>query len=76
MLGLVLVFLRLPLAKCCPDNKLSQISNIVLICATVVVFSYIFIQSERLFERFWIDGTLLGDRAGNEKLIDHIIAGI
>jgi len=48
----------------------------VLICATVAVFSYIFVQSERLFEQFWIDGTLLGDRAGNEKLIDYIIAGI
>ena len=76
MLGLVLVFLRLPLAKCCPDNKLSQIINVVLICATVAVFSYIFVQSERLFERLWIDGTLLGDRAGNEKLLDYVVAGI
>jgi len=76
MLGLVLVFLRLPLFKCCPNNLPSRIVNVVLICATVAVFSYIFVQSERLFERLWIDGTLLGDRAGNEKLLDYIVAGI
>ena len=76
MLGLVLVFLRLPLAKCCPDNKPSRVINVLLICATVVVFGYVFIQSERLFESFWVDGTLLGDRAGNEKLVDYLIAGI
>lgn len=76
MLGLVLVFLRLPLFKCCPDNLPSRIVNTVLICATIAVFSYIFIQSERLFESLWIDGTLLGDRAGNEKFIDYIIAGV
>ena len=76
MLGLVLVFLRLPLAKCCPDNLPSRIINFVLIGLTIAVFSYIFIQSERLFESFWIDGTLLGDRAGNEKGIDYVIAGV
>ena len=76
MLGLVLVFLRLPLFKCCPNNLPSRIVNVVLICATVAVFSYIFVQSERLFERLWIDGILLGDRAGNEKLLDYIVAGI
>ena len=76
MLGLVLVFLRLPLFKCCPDNLPSRIVNGLLICATVAVFSYIFVQSERLFEFLWIDGTLLGDRAGNEKLLDYVVAGI
>jgi len=35
MLGLVLVFLRLPLFKCCPDNLPSRIANGVLICAGV-----------------------------------------
>ena len=76
MLGLVLVFLRLPLFKCCADNLPSRIVNGLLICATVAVFSYIFVQSERLFEFLWIDGTLLGDRAGNEKLLDYVVAGI
>ena len=76
MLGLVLVFLRLPLFKCCPDNFPSRIVNALLIGATVAVFSYIFVQSERLFESFWIDGTLLGDRAGNEKTVDYIVAGV
>ena len=76
MLGLVLVFLRLPLVKCCPDNFLVRIVNTVLICSTVFVFTYIFVQSERLFESLWIDGTVLGDRAGNERLFDYIIAGV
>jgi TRAP transporter 4TM/12TM fusion protein len=47
-----------------------------LIVATVAVFGYVFVQSERIFERFWVDGILLGDRAGNEKPIDYAVAGI
>ncbi len=76
MLGLVLVFLSHPLLKRWSDNLLNRIVNLVLIGATLVVFGYIFIQSERLFEYFWIDGTLLGDRAGNERSFDYFIAGV
>ena len=76
MLGLLLVFLSNPLIERWSDRKPLQILDVVLIVATVVVFGYVFVQSERLFERFWVDGILLGDRAGNEKPLDYAIAGI
>ncbi|MFK7765803.1 MAG: TRAP transporter permease [Mariniblastus sp.] len=76
MLGLLLVFLNRSLIKSWSDTLPLRILDAVLIIATFVVFGYVFVQSERMFESFWIDGTMLGDRAGNEKPLDFIIAGI
>ena len=76
LLGLCLVFLSKPLIRRWGDNVVLQSVDIVLIVATLVVFGYVFVQSERLLERFWVDGILLGDRAGSETTLDFIIAGI
>ena len=76
MLGLILVFLHEPVIKRWGLKIPIRVFDGLLVIATVVAFGYVFIQSERLLERFWIDGTLLGDRAGNEKPIDFWIAGI
>lgn len=75
MLGLLLVFLSRPLAKEKPDWLLGRVIDLVLMLLTVVVFGYIFVQSEQNLKRFWVDGILLGDRAGSEKPIDFYIAG-
>ncbi len=76
MLGLTLVFLSRPVIKRWGEKIPIRVFDWVLVIATIVTFGYVFIQSERMLERFWIDGTLLGDRAGNEKPIDFWIAGI
>ena len=76
MLGLILVFLSRPLAERWSDRLPLRILDVILVIAAVVVFGYVFVQSERLLERFWVDGILLGDRAGNEKPVDFVIAGI
>ena len=76
LLGLLLVFLGKPLVKGWGDKPLFRIIDAVLIVATLIVFGYVFIQSESMLERFWVDGTLLGDRAGNETTFDFVIAGI
>ncbi len=76
MLGLVLVFISRPLIERWSDRTPLRILDVALIVATVAVFGYVFVQSERIFERFWVDGILLGDRAGNEKPIDYAVAGI
>jgi TRAP transporter 4TM/12TM fusion protein len=76
MLGLILVFLTRSLIQRWSDRWPLRIVDLFLVIATVVVFGYVFVQSERMLSRFWIDGTLLGDRAGNEKPIDFVIAGI
>ena len=74
MLGLVLVFLSRPAFKRWKDVKFLKVFDWILVAATVISFGYIFIQSETLLERFWVDGTLLGDRAGNENSVDYAIA--
>ncbi len=74
MLGLILVFLDRPLVKKRPDLLLSNVADLVLIAATVVTFGYIFVQSEVRLSQFWIDGTMLGDRSGNETAIDYVMA--
>ena len=74
MLGLVLVFLNRPMVKRWQDVTALKVVDWVLVGATVLSFGYIFVQSETLLEAFWVDGTLLGDRAGNEKTIDYIVA--
>ncbi len=76
MLGLTLVFLSRPAIQRWGETTAIRVLDWSLVVATVVVFGYVFVQSERTFERFWIDGTLLGDRAGNEKPIDFWIAGV
>lgn len=75
MLGLLLVFLSRPLVKEKPDWRFGRAIDIGLMLLTVAVFGYIFVQSEQRLERFWVDGILLGDRAGNEKPFDFFIAG-
>lgn len=76
LLGMVLVFLSRPVIKRWSDSRSLQILDVILIIASVVVFGYVFVQSERLLSRFWVDGVLLGDRAGSEKPLDFAIAGI
>ena len=74
MLGLICVFLSKPACKWCPDNRLLKLVDIVLIVATIVSFGYVFVQSERMLESFWVDGTMLGDRVGTETQTDFIIS--
>ncbi len=63
MLGLTLVFLSRPAIKRWGRTIPVQLFDLGLVVATIVTFGYVFVQSERMLERFWIDGTLLGDRA-------------
>ena len=74
MLGLALVFLSQPMLRRWPDDKALQVFDYLLIAGTVVSFGFIFVQSEKMCERFWIDGVILGDRAGNETSLDYTIA--
>ena len=74
MLGLTLVFLSQPMFKRWPDVALLKWFDWILVAATVITFGYIFVQSEKLFETFWVDGTMLGDRAGDEQTVDYVIA--
>ena len=76
LLGVVLVFLNRPLVKRWGDWTIFRVIDGLLIVAAIVTFGYIFVQSEPLTEWAWVDGTLLGKRAGAETSLDFAVAGI
>ncbi|HBE66973.1 MAG TPA: hypothetical protein DDW52_02385 [Planctomycetaceae bacterium] len=73
MLGLALVFLSRPILKAWKDAKFLKVLDGLLVLATVIAFGYIFVQSEKRLSQFWVDGAMLGDRAGNETPLDFAI---
>ncbi len=73
MLGMVLCFLTFPLHPRLKDSKISQVLDLLLAAATVVCCGYVVLQMEPVFERFWIDGQSLGNRAGMNVSYDTYI---
>ena len=76
MLGLMVVFLRYPIHPRFARNRAFQLLDVVLIGGVIVCFGYVLIQTEPIFQVFWLDGRSLGDRAGAEVSLDYIIGGI
>ena len=73
MLGIILVFLKYPLHRRFEGKAAFQILDCVFVIAAVVSFGYILVQTEPMFERFWIGGQPLGQRAGSERFGDYLI---
>jgi TRAP transporter 4TM/12TM fusion protein len=73
MLGLILVFLKYPLHRRFEGKIPFEILDFVLAIAAAVCFGYVLVQSEPFFEKFWVDGQSLGDRAGMERSTDYIV---
>ena len=76
MLGLVFVFLQHPLIPRWEHQRVVQMLDLLLVVLTVLSFGYVFVQSEPMLSQFWINDTMLGDRAGDERTIDYVVAGI
>ena len=74
MMGLILVLLNHPMFNRWGQTGFVRAIDLLLIMATVVSFGFVFFQSEPKLATFWIDGTVLGDRAGNETRLDYSIA--
>ena len=76
MFGIVLCFLNKPLHERLKENKYCKIVDYILAALTAATFLYVVVQSEEIFKGFWLDGINLGDRAGDERPLDYIFAGI
>ena len=76
MLGLIVVFLKYPIHSRFADNLIFQALDFVLIGSVVACFGYVVMQTEPVFQGFWLDGKSLGDRAGAELLLDYIVGGV
>ena len=76
MLGLIVVFLRYPIHPRFARNRAFQLLDVLLIGSVILCFGYVFVQTEPVFQAFWLDGKSLGDRAGAEVSLDYIIGGL
>ena len=75
MLGLIVVFLKYPLHPRFADNRFCQILDFVLVGSVIICFGYVAIQTEPIFEKLWLNGVFLGQRASAEHLLDYFIGG-
>ena len=72
MLALVLGFLAPPRRRRGRTAD-SRVVGWILVTLTVGVCGYIVVQTEPFFERFWIGGSSLGNRAGQESNLDTAV---
>lgn len=70
LFGIALSFLKDRKRK---SPRLSLIADLLLALATVLVFGYVAIHSEPVFQALWWDGASLGNRAGMERPLDLLI---
>ena len=75
-LGLVLCFLALPLHVKWRAAAWSKAVDWLLAALTTAVTVYLVIQTEPSYSGLWFDGSSLGDRAGAEVPLDHIVGAI
>jgi TRAP transporter 4TM/12TM fusion protein len=73
MLGLILCFLNYPVNRRWADHPLSRALDIVFCLLVVVGCAYIMIQSEPIFQAWWLQGKSLGNRAGQETGLDFAV---
>ena len=76
MFGLIVVFLRYPIHSRFEGNPIFHILDAVLIASVIFCFGYVVVQTEPVFQSFWLDGKSLGDRAGAELSLDYVVGGI
>ncbi len=73
LLGLSLCFWHIPIHPKVKGRRLWSMLDGVLALLAIICCGYIVIQTDPLFEQFWIDGQSLGNRAGFETSIDILI---
>ena len=73
LLGLVLCFLNIPIHPSWKGKTAARAGDVVLAVLAALCCGYILVQTDPLFESWWVDGQSLGNRAGFETAIDTAI---
>ncbi len=76
MFGLMVVFLNYPIHQRLADRRVFRLLDVALISGVIVCFGYVVIQTEPIFQEFWLGSKPLGERAGAELQLDYIIGGV
>ena len=75
LLGLTICFLNIPFHASLKTNAVSRIGDIALALSAALCCFYIVVQTDPIFESWWLDSQSLGNRAGSETAFD-IAVGI
>ena len=73
LVGLALCFLNVPVHPSLKDDPRARASDLVLTVLAAGCCGYIVLQTDPIFEAWWIDGQTLGNRAGFETALDTTI---
>ena len=73
LVGLALCFLNVPVHPSLKAHPLARASDVALAVLASVCCGYIVVQTDPLFETWWIDGQSLGNRAGFETALDTAV---
>ena len=73
LVGLAICFLNIPLRPSLKDDPRARAGDLVLACLAACCCGYIVVQTDPLFEAWWIDGQTLGNRAGFETTLDTAV---
>jgi len=73
LLGLSFLFLHTPAANHPHSSPILLKADWIPAAATLLCFGYVIIQTEPAFERLWIGGVPLGERAGMEVFWDYLV---
>ena len=73
LFGLVPCFVNIPIHPRFKSTVVAHVTDVGLGVAAIVCCGYIVVQTDPLFEAFWVDGQSLGNRAGFETTTDTVI---
>ena len=71
--GLTLCFLNIPAHPSLKAHPAARAVDVLLALLTTACCGYIIVQTDPLFEAWWIDGQTLGNRAGFETALDTAV---
>ncbi|NQV27503.1 MAG: TRAP transporter fused permease subunit [Rhodopirellula sp.] len=73
LFGMALCFIQYPIHPKLKDNQLARWFDVLLGVAACSCCAYVIVQTEPLFESFWLKGQSLANRAGDEQPLDYQI---
>ena len=73
LVGLALCFLNVPVHPRLKDDPRARAGDLALAVLAACCCGYIVVQTDPIFEAWWIDGQTLGNRAGFETALDTTI---
>ena len=73
LVGLALCFLNVPIHPSLNNDPRARAGDLVLAVLAACCCGYIVVQTDPLFDGWWVDGQTLGNRAGFETTLDTAI---